>query len=68
MQLLYTVYILALNIILAGFSDAAVTVLGFTTSYKAFFFIPLFRLQTCIVPVLSFNFAKGDGQSAAVRR
>ena len=62
MQLLYTVYILALNIILAGFSDAAVTVLGLYYKLQSFFFIPLFGLQTCIVPVLSFNFAKGDGQ------
>ena len=28
MQLLFTVYIMALNMILAGFSDDAVTVLG----------------------------------------
>ena len=40
MQLLYTVYILALNIILAGFSDAAVTVLGLYYKLQSFFFIP----------------------------
>lgn len=59
MQLLYTVYILALNIILAGFSDAAVTVLGLYYKWQSFFFIPLFGLQTCIVPVLSYNYATG---------
>lgn len=58
MQGLYTVYILALNIILAGFSDAAVTVLGLYYKLQSFFFIPLFGLQTCIVPVISFNFAR----------
>lgn len=58
MQALYTVYILALNIILAGFSDAAVTVLGVYYKLQSFFFIPLFGLQTCIVPVLSFNCAR----------
>ena len=58
MQALYTVYILALNIILAGFSDAAVTVLGLYYKLQSFFFIPLFGLQTCIVPVLSFNCAR----------
>ncbi len=59
MQALYTVYILALNIILAGFSDSAVTVLGLYYKLQGFFFIPLFGLQTSIVPVLSYNFAAG---------
>ncbi len=59
MQLLYTVYIVALNIILAGFSDAAVTVLGLYYKLQSFFFIPLFGLQTCVVPVLSFNYEAG---------
>lgn len=57
MQLLYVVYIMALNVILAGFSDAAVTVLGLYYKLQTFFFIPLFALQTCIVPVLSYNYA-----------
>ena len=56
MQALYTVYIVALNIILAQFSDAAVTVLGLYYKMQAFFFIPLLGLQTCIVPVLSYNY------------
>ena len=58
MQVLYTVYIVALNMILAGFSDAAVTVLGLYYKAQSFFFIPLFGLQTCIVPVLSFNYTR----------
>ena len=57
MQMLYTVYIVALNMILAGFSDAAVTVLGLYYKMQTFFFIPLLGLQTCIVPVLSYNYA-----------
>lgn len=57
MQSLYTVYIVALNIILASFSDYAVTVLGLYYKVQTFFFIPLAGLQTCIVPVLSYNFA-----------
>lgn len=60
MQMLYTVYILLLNIILNGFSDEAVTVLGLYYKAQSFFFIPLFGLQTCIVPVLSFNYARRD--------
>lgn len=62
MQSLYTVYILALNIILNGFSDQAVTVLGLYYKIQSFFFIPLFGLQTCIVPILSFNYAQGRYQ------
>lgn len=60
MQALYTVYIVALNMILAGFSDAAVTVLGLYYKMQSFFFIPLFGLQTCIVPILSYNYTKGN--------
>lgn len=57
MQLLCTVYIIVLNIILSGFSDGAVTVLGLYYKFQSLFFIPLLGLQTCIVPVLSYNFA-----------
>lgn len=60
MQALYTVYIVGLNMILAGFSDAAVTVLGLYYKLQTFFFIPLFGLQTCIVPVISYNYARSD--------
>ncbi len=60
MQLLFTVYIVALNMILAGFFDEAVTVLGLYYKIQSFFFIPLYGLQTCIVPLLSYNHAKGD--------
>lgn len=58
MQLLMTLYIVVLNIILAGFCDEAVTVLGLYYKIQTFFFIPLFALQTCIVPVLSYNYAR----------
>lgn len=57
MQAMYTVYIVILNAILAGFSDSAVTVLGLYYKMQTFFFIPLMGLQTCIVPLLSFNYA-----------
>ncbi len=57
MQALYTVYIVLLNVILAGFSDSAVTVLALYYKAQSFFFIPLFGLQTCIIPVLSYNYA-----------
>lgn len=60
MQLLFTVYIVALNIILAGFSDEAVTVLGLYYKIQSFFFIPLCGLETCIVPLLSYTYAKNE--------
>lgn len=57
MQAAYTFYILGLNLILAEFSDSAVTALGLYYKWQTFFFIPLGALQTCIVPVISYNFA-----------
>lgn len=57
MQSAYTFYIFGLNMILAGFSDAAVTALGLYYKWQTFFFIPLGAMQTCIVPVISYNYA-----------
>lgn len=57
MQSAYTFYILGLNLILAGFSDQAVTALGLYYKWQTFFFIPLGALQTCIVPIISYNYA-----------
>lgn len=53
----YTFYILGLNLILAGFCDQAVTALGLYYKWQTFFFIPLGAMQTCIVPVISYNYA-----------
>lgn len=60
MQSAYTFYIFGLNLILSGFSDQAVTALGLYYKWQTFFFIPLGALQTCIVPVLSYNYAAGN--------
>lgn len=60
MQSAYTFYILGLNLILAAFSDQAVTALGLYYKWQTFFFIPLGAMQTCIVPVISFNYAAGN--------
>ncbi len=57
MQSAYTFYIMGLNLILATFSDQAVTALGLYYKWQTFFFIPLGAMQTCIVPVISFNYA-----------
>lgn len=57
MQSAYTFYIFGLNQILASFSDQAVTSLGLYYKWQTFFFIPLGAMQTCIVPIISFNYA-----------
>ena len=57
MQSAYTFYIFGLNMILSGFSDQAVTTLGLYYKWQTFFFIPLGAMQTCIVPIISFNYA-----------
>lgn len=59
MQSAYTFYILGLNLILDGFSDEAVTALGLYYKWQTFFFIPLGAMQTCIVPIISYNYASG---------
>lgn len=57
MQSAYTFYIFGLNMILAAFSDQAVTALGMYYKWQTFFFIPLGTMQTCVVPVISYNYA-----------
>ena len=60
MQAAYTFYILGLNLILSTFSDQAVTALGLYYKWQTFFFIPLGAMQTCIVPIISYNYAARD--------
>ncbi|MBU5488303.1 MATE family efflux transporter [Clostridium sp. MSJ-8] len=62
MQSAYTFYILGLNLILKGFSDQAVTALGLYYKWQTFFFIPLGAMQTCIVPILSYNYSAGNNE------
>ena len=57
MQSSYTLFIFGLNLILSGFSDQAVTVLGLYYKWQTFFNIPFNAMITCVVPVISFNYA-----------
>lgn len=57
MQSAYTFYIFGLNLILATFSDQAVTALGLYYKWQTFFCIPLEAMLTCIVPIISYNYA-----------
>lgn len=60
MNALCTIYIVALNLILVSFSDDAVTVLGLYYKLQMFCLIPVMGLTTCIVPILSYNYAAGE--------
>lgn len=65
-QSLYTLYIVGLNMILALFSEDAVTVLGIYYKIQSFFFIPLLGFQQVLLPVISHNF--GAGQRRRIRQ
>lgn len=59
-QILFSVYIIALDLILAKFGDNAINVLGLYYKLQSFFFIPVFGLTTCIIPFLSFNITRKE--------
>ena len=61
-QSLYTLYIVGLNMILALFSEDAITVLGIYYKIQSFFFIPLLGFQQVLLPVISHNFGAGQRQ------
>lgn len=58
MNALGTIYIVAVNLILVSFSHDAVTVLGLYYKLQMFCLIPVMGLTTCIVPILSYNYAR----------
>ncbi len=57
MQSLWAIYISILNMILAGFGDDAVTVLGLYYKLQSFFFIPFIGLRNALIPAVSYNYA-----------
>ncbi|EHS55532.1 integral membrane protein [Paenibacillus sp. Aloe-11] len=59
MQSLFTIYIVGLNLILASFTENAVTVLGIYYKIQTFFFVPLMGLDQAILPIISFNYGAG---------
>lgn len=61
-QSLYTLYIIGLNLILKGFTEDAVTVLGIYYKIQSFFFIPLLGFQQVLLPVISFHFGAGENR------
>lgn len=60
LQSLYTVYIIGLNLILKGFTEDAVSVLGIYYKEQSFFIIPLMGLQQVILPIISYNYGAND--------
>lgn len=59
-QSLYTLYIVGLNMILKGFTEDAVTVLGIYYKIQSFFFIPLLGFQQVLLPLISYNYGAGQ--------
>lgn len=59
-QSLYTLYIVGLNMILKGFTEDAVTVLGIYYKIQSFFFIPLLGFQQVLLPLFSYHYGAGD--------
>ena len=60
MNALSTIYVICINLILVSFSDEAVTVLGLYNKLQGFFLCPAVGITTCIIPVLSYNYAAGQ--------
>ncbi len=56
MQAIGSLLVTVLNIILIGFSEAAVAVLGIYFKLQSFIFMPVFGLTSGIMPILGFNY------------
>ena len=61
-QLLYTIYIVGLNMVLKIFTEDAVTVLGIYYKIQSFFFIPLLGFQQVLLPLFSYHYGSGDSK------
>ena len=59
MQALYTVYIFGLNLILAGFSESAVSVLGIYYKLQTFLIIPMQGISQATMPIMSYCYGAG---------
>ncbi len=56
MQSISSVLNIGLNAILAGFSEAAVSVLGVYYKLQSFVFMPVFGLNQGVMPIMGFNY------------
>ncbi len=56
MQAITSVLVTLLNMILIGFSEAAVNVLGIYYKLQSFVFMPVFGLNQGLMPILGYNF------------
>lgn len=59
MQALYTVYIMGLNLILADFSESAVSVLGIYYRLQTFLCIPFQGFIQAAMPIMSYSYGAG---------
>ncbi|GMQ58526.1 MATE family efflux transporter [Vallitalea sediminicola] len=56
MQAIGSVMVTGLNLILAGFGDASVTVLGVYYKLQSLIFMPVFGLSQGIMPIIGYNY------------
>ena len=62
MQAIGSVMTFSMNIILEGFSDVAVNVFGVYFKIQSFVFMPIFGLNSGMVPIISYNYGAGKKQ------
>ena len=61
MQSITSVLTFFMNIILAGFSATAVTILGVYFKLQSFIFMPVFGLNNGLIPIVAYNYGAGYG-------
>ena len=59
MQAIGSIMTFSMNIILEGFSDTAVNVFGVYFKIQSFVFMPIFGLNSGMVPIISYNYGAG---------
>ena len=59
MQAIGSIMTFSMNIILEGFSDVAVNVFGVYFKIQSFVFMPIFGLNSGMVPIISYNYGAG---------
>lgn len=69
MQAIGSVMTFSMNLILIGFSNTAMNVFGVYFKLQSFVFMPIFGLNTGMIPIVSYNFGAGrrDRVFATVR-
>ncbi len=62
MQSITSILTFFMNIILAGFSSTAVTILGVYFKLQSFIFMPVFGLNNGLIPIVAYNYGAGNSE------